>query len=154
MWIPLQSFCSSLRNHSRDLVCCNLSFDGRVLFTPDFPEDHNLLIQAFWATFGIHPTQYTSLNLNLNSLIMQNYCFSYSKVNETSILQKDCSVEGGKEGEISNVHGLWVQSTIAIISTDCDLRRPMTYDNHPIHPSLSHPYMYSIGDDLSWTKMS
>ena len=38
-----------------------------------------------------------------------------------------------------------------LISTEGALRRPVTYDNHPIH---SIPSTYSIEGDLSWTSVN
>ena len=48
---------------------------------------------------------------------------------------------------------------VSFISTEGAFKRPMTYDNHPIHPSIhpsipSHPATYSIEDDLSRTKIN
>ena len=40
-----------------------------------------------------------------------------------------------------------------IYSTECDLRRPSTYDNHPSHPIQSQP-TYSIEDDITRTKIN
>ena len=45
---------------------------------------------------------------------------------------------------------------VFVISTKGALRRSITYDNHPIHPSQSHPHiaLKTASHELRWTKMT